>query len=159
MGERYSGGQAPSSPVKVAMGLMLDSSVLIAAERRRLKFDELVAAHGGNSTILYVSAVTISELLHGAHRADTEARKISRLQHAETVKATCRVLAFGLTEAEEHARIWSKLASQGRGVGTHDLLNAATALAHHHDVVTLNLSEFQRVPGLKVVDASTWLVN
>jgi tRNA(fMet)-specific endonuclease VapC len=141
------------------MGLTLDSSVLIAAERRRLNFDELVAAHGGDSTILYVSAVTISELLHGAHRADTEARKISRLRHAERVKATCRVLAFGLTEAEEHARIWAMLASQGKTIGTHDLLIAATALAHDHQVVTLNLSEFQRVPGLKVVDASPWLVN
>jgi tRNA(fMet)-specific endonuclease VapC len=141
------------------MGLTLDSSVLIAAERRRLNFDELVAAHGGDSTILYVSAVTISELLHGAHRADTEARKISRLRHAERVNATCRVLAFGLTEAEEHARIWAMLASQGKTIGTHDLLIAATALAHDHQVVTLNLSEFQRVPGLKVVDASPWLVN
>jgi predicted nucleic acid-binding protein len=119
----------------------------------------LVTAQGGDSTSLYVSTITISELLHGAHRANTEARKLSRLEHAEKVKATCHVLSFGLTEAEEHARIWAELATKGQTIGVHDLLIAATALAHRHEVVTLNLSEFQRVPGLKVVDASPWLVN
>src|SRR5215213_9793036 len=43
----------------------------------RLKFDELVVAHGGDATSLYVSTVSISELLHGAHRANTEARRLS----------------------------------------------------------------------------------
>jgi tRNA(fMet)-specific endonuclease VapC len=141
------------------MGLTVDSSVLIAAERGRLRFDELVAAHGGDATNLYLSTVTISELLHGAHRANTEARRLSRLRHTEKVKATCHVLAFGLTEAEVHAQMWAMVASQGLTVGAHDLLIAATALAHRHDIVTPNISEFQRVAGLKVVDAAPWLVN
>ncbi|MEI6781372.1 MAG: hypothetical protein WCQ21_10685 [Verrucomicrobiota bacterium] len=39
-------------------------------------------------------------------------------------------------------------------IGPHDLQIAAAGLALGHDVATLNLSEFQRVAGLHVVDAT-----
>lgn len=38
-------------------------------------------------------------------------------------------------------------------IGPHDLQIAATALAAGHEVATLNAQEFQRVAGLRVVDA------
>jgi tRNA(fMet)-specific endonuclease VapC len=141
------------------MGLTLDSSILISAERGRLRFNDLVSAHGADSTSLYVSTETISELLHGAHRANTEARRASRLQHVEKVKASCHILAFGLTEAEEHARLRATMAAQRQSIGVHDLLIGATAVAHQHEVVTLNLADFQRITGLKIVDATPWLVK
>lgn len=48
--------------------------------------------------------------------------------------------------------VFQKLKSQRLGVGTHDLRIAAIALAHGATVVTQNLRDFQRVPGLAVED-------
>ena len=60
------------------------------------------------------------------------------------------VLAFDLRVAEEHARIWSHLMESGLPIGVHDLLIAATAIAYGLDIMTLNVREFSRVPGLIV---------
>ncbi|HLH21188.1 MAG TPA: PIN domain-containing protein [Chloroflexota bacterium] len=68
----------------------------------------------------------------------------SRLQHL-----------LGLVAARVHARIWSDLATIGQPIGAHDLLIAATALAHGYAVLTNNLREFQRVAGL-VVRQPNW---
>ncbi len=49
-----------------------------------------------------------------------------------------------------HSRIWSDLADRGAVIGAHDLVIAATALAHELPVVTRNPTHFERVEGLKV---------
>jgi len=46
---------------------------------------------------------------------------------------------------------YRRLAGLGQLIGTNDLWIAATALSHELPLATLNLQEFQRVPGLKVV--------
>jgi predicted nucleic acid-binding protein len=55
------------------MGLVLDSSVLIAAEREAKPISELLTElqEKHNETEIIVSAVSISELEHGLHRAVT----------------------------------------------------------------------------------------
>jgi predicted nucleic acid-binding protein len=58
-----------------------------------------------------------------------------------------------------HAGIVAILEGSGQSIGLKDSMIAATALAHEWSVATLNLSEFQRVPGLKVIDAAPWLVK
>jgi tRNA(fMet)-specific endonuclease VapC len=64
------------------------------------------------------------------------------------------VQPFELTQARYHARVWADLETRGEMIGAHDLLIAATALSLDHEIGTLNVSEFRRVPGLKLVDAS-----
>lgn len=63
------------------MGLILDSSVVIAAERRghtvRQILEQIKAAHG--ETDIGLSAVTLAELTHGAYRAKSDADKHRRL--------------------------------------------------------------------------------
>jgi predicted nucleic acid-binding protein len=64
------------------MGLILDSSVLIKAERRGQNARQMLAAiarTAGNIDIA-ISVVTLIELAHGAARADTAARKAKRQQ-------------------------------------------------------------------------------
>jgi len=55
------------------MGLMLDSSVLIAAERECFDMDAFIEAEAAMED-LFISSVTASELLHGVHRATPERR-------------------------------------------------------------------------------------
>jgi len=56
------------------MGLILDSSEIIALERNRWAVDSLVA--GREDEPFGISVATVAELLHGVERADTETRKI-----------------------------------------------------------------------------------
>jgi len=49
------------------MGTLIDSSVLIDVERRRLDLGDLLRGHVDED--FAISAVTASELLHGVHRA------------------------------------------------------------------------------------------
>jgi tRNA(fMet)-specific endonuclease VapC len=61
-----------------------------------------------------------------------------------------RVLAFDLPVAREHARIWAELAGTDQSIGVRDAMIAATAIAHDFSVLTYNVREFSRVPGLEV---------
>jgi predicted nucleic acid-binding protein len=59
------------------MGLILDSSVLITAEREGQNARQMLAAISGKAgnTDIAISVVTLIELAHGAARADTSQRK------------------------------------------------------------------------------------
>lgn len=58
------------------MGVILDSSEIIALERNRVLVENLVA--GREDEPFGISVVTVAELIHGVERADTETRKIRR---------------------------------------------------------------------------------
>jgi tRNA(fMet)-specific endonuclease VapC len=58
------------------MGVILDTSVLIAAERGIFDVDAFVANR--EEEPFGLSVITVAELLHGVHRADSRARRIRR---------------------------------------------------------------------------------
>jgi len=126
-------------------GVLLDSSIVIAAERRQL---ELGAVTAGRLDLTYLSVITATELLHGVHRADTARRQIARSAFVNAVLAALPVLELDLATARVHARIWADLAATGRLIGAHDLWIAATALTHSLTLMTSNTRELSRVPGL-----------
>lgn len=132
------------------MGVVLDTTVLIAAERGRLDLGALLATAGDEPVVL--PAVVASELLHGVERAQPPEVKEQRHLFVEWVLATVPLAPFGLEEARDHARLWAHLAAKGQLIGPHDLLIAATALAAGFRLATLNRKEFRRVPGLVLVD-------
>jgi tRNA(fMet)-specific endonuclease VapC len=97
-----------------------------------------------------ISVITVSELLHGVHRATTEQRPqrsafVERLLYA--------YIAIPVTDAvaRVHAQVWAALEESGSMIGPHDVWIAATALTHALGVVTRNPGDFARVPGLRVV--------
>jgi tRNA(fMet)-specific endonuclease VapC len=134
------------------MGLILDTSILIADERG--KFDMTGFLRQFLSPQPIIAAITASELLHGVERAQDAARRARRQQHVEQILASVLVQNFDLAQARCHARLWANLEARGLVIGPHDLQIAAAGLALGHDVATLNLSEFQRVTGLHVMDAT-----
>lgn len=124
---------------------MLDTCVFVHAERSNTDFKQFA-----EDADLFISSITVSELLVGAHSANTDARRVKRSAFVEAIITKIPVLDFTAETARVHAELYAILSQQGRLIGPHDLIIAATALAHGHSVVTANHHEFNRVPGLKV---------
>ena len=72
------------------LGLVLDSSVLVAAERAKRTTSDVIQhirAAGGEGPVI-ICALTVAELAHGIHRADSPERQHQRRQFLEELKAT-----------------------------------------------------------------------
>jgi tRNA(fMet)-specific endonuclease VapC len=134
------------------MGLILDTSLLIADERGRFDMPAMLRQFPDSQPV--IAMITASELLHGVERAQTLERRSRRQRHVEQILASVTVPQFDLAQARIHARIWAELETRGQIIGSHDLLIAAAGIALAHTVATLNVAEFQRVTGLNVFDAT-----
>jgi len=130
------------------MGILIDSSVLIAAERGLLDLEPLLAERGGEDVA--IAAITASELLHGVHRLRGVRRARSEAL-VERVLDRLRVVDFDLAAARVHATLSADLRAKGTPVGAHDLLIAATAVLLDYSVATRDLRSFPRIRGLSVL--------
>lgn len=130
------------------MGLIVDSNVLIHFEKtgKPVEFSGQPASDG-----VFLSVVTVSELLVGVHRANTEERRQTRLSFVEKIISTIAALDFNTQVARVHANLFADLQRRGQLIGAHDLIIAATAQHYGHSVITRNVSEFSRVTGLHII--------
>jgi predicted nucleic acid-binding protein len=132
------------------VGLILDSTYLIAAERQGKSvlqiLEQIEAAFG--VVDLGISVVAVAELVHGAYRAQDEARKQRRLKFIERLCADIPVYPLTLGIARMVGQLEGELAGQGVSVAFEDLAIGATALALGFDVATANVRHFKSIPGL-----------
>ena len=135
------------------MGLILDSSVVIAGERGghtvREILEQLQAAHG--EIEMGLSVVTIVELVHGIQRALDEQRRVRRQAFVDELIWDVPVHPVTIEIARRAGRIEGERAAQGVAIAFEDLLIAATALHLGFAVATSNVRHFQVIPGLAVV--------
>jgi tRNA(fMet)-specific endonuclease VapC len=135
------------------VGLILDSSVVIAGERRghtvRQILEQFRSDYG--DTEIGLSVVTIVELVHGVQRAGTEERRQRRLAFVDELIRDVPVHPVTLEVARLAGRIEGDQAAHGVTIAFEDLLIAATALQLGFGVVTGNVRHFEQIPGLKVV--------
>ena len=130
------------------MGLIFDTSVLIAIERSVDSVEKLVK--GRENEPFGISVITVSELLHGVHRADSEKRRLKREAFVEKVIELFPVYPFDLNAARIHARLWAYLAKKGITIGSHDLMIASTSISLGFSVMTSDLRDYGKIEGLKV---------
>jgi len=134
------------------MGLILDSSVLIAAERNRETVAELLrrmfALVGDQETAL--SAVVLVELAHGIHRANTPQVRARREAFVQELLAYVPVYPLTQQIALLAGRIDGEQQSRGIKIPFPDLLIGATALHLRYAVCTGNPRHFQMIPDLEV---------
>ena len=132
------------------MAALVDTDLLVDWERdpaaRRL--DELI----GDDEERAISVITVSELLHGVHRA-TGARRTRRRAFVEHLLAVLEPLPITQPVARVHAEVWSDLTERGEAMGAHDLWIAATALTYGLGLATKNRRDFARIPGLRMLAA------
>ncbi len=96
---------------------------------------------------LCISAITRCEMLYGV---EVSPRKAKDRERVEKFLAYVDVLDLPVAAAEDYAVIRGTLKRQGRIIGPNDLLIAAHAMHLGLTLVTNNLREFSRVPGLKI---------
>lgn len=135
------------------MGLILDSSVLIAAERRGRNIRQMLTSIAGTAGDIEIalSVVTLTELAHGAARADTAERKAKRRQFIEELLTALPIHPVTASVALRVGQIDGENQSQGVRIPLADLLIGVTALELGYGVATGNLRHFQMIPGLSVM--------
>ena len=130
------------------MGTLIDSSILIAAERGQLDVESHLAERLDHP--FAISAITVSEILHGVHRLQGVRRARART-FVERWLQQLPVIPFGRPIAETHALLSADLAARGEALGAHDLLIAATAVHLGYDVATRDRRSFARLADLNVL--------
>lgn len=95
-----------------------------------------------------VSAVTVAELFRGAYRTRAPLRHMENIR--SRVLPNALVLPFDAETAEIYGRMCAALWDAGTPVEDFDVMIAATAAQHNLSVVTANLKDFGRIPGVKI---------
>ena len=129
------------------MGMILDTSLLIAAERGDWNMTAFI--QGREEEPFGLSVISISELLHGVHRADTPKRRLKRSAYVEKVIELFPIYPFDLTAARIYAEIWAHLLEKGLPIGAHDLMIASTAMSRGFSVASADKRHFDRIEGLE----------
>jgi tRNA(fMet)-specific endonuclease VapC len=128
----------------VAAEYLLDTNILIAA-LNGTSSPLLNRLAGFAPSRLQLSPVVLGELLLGAEKSQRREAALSAVQElAESMAA----LPFDADDARSYAHIRAALERKGNPIGSLDMLIAAQAVARELVLVTDNLREFKRVPGL-----------
>ena len=98
-----------------------------------------------NAGRMAISAITLSELLHGAEKS---AKVAQNLAAVEEFASLLEVLPYSAKAAQHYGAIRTALEKVGTPIGVNDLHIAAHARSEGLTLVTNNLGEFERVPGL-----------
>lgn len=135
------------------MGVILDSSILIAGESRKESVADVLerVEEVCGETAAALSVVTAVEPTHGIYRAKTDADRIRRQTFVEELFLAVAVHPLTLEVARLAGRIHGEQMGRGVSIDFPDLLIGATALHLGFDVVTLNVRHFQAIPALKVI--------
>jgi predicted nucleic acid-binding protein len=131
------------------MGLILDSSVLVTAERQGQNARQLAAAliqRLGDPKIA-LSVITLLELAHGAARANTPERRARREQFIRELQIAMPVYPVSVAIAIRTGLMDGENQAHGIRLPISDLLIAATALELGHGVVTGNVRHLGMIPG------------
>ena len=136
------------------LGVILDSSVVIEAERQQLSvaqfLKQIVQKIGEREAAL--SSITVAELVHGIYRANTEQRRARRRAFLDDLKATVPVYPITDDTAELVGKISGESSAQGVTIPFDDLLIGSCALERGSAVATRNQRDFLKIPGLTLVE-------
>jgi len=125
---------------------LLDTDTVIYVLKRR---PPEVAAHFERCSPeeVAISVVSIAELMYGSEKSQNPVRA---RRAVERVAGVLRVLPFDESAARIYGKVRSHLEKLGTPIGALDTLIGAHALSVHATLVTNNVREFERIPGLRV---------
>jgi tRNA(fMet)-specific endonuclease VapC len=127
--------------------IIFDTDHVIAVLRGRLDYRARLAPE----VQLAVTAITVAELMHGAHKSSQPAENLARV---ETFLSAVMVLPFDTRAASLFGQLKAGLERQGTLTSDLDLQIASIALLQRVPLATHNQKHFARIPGLMLED---WL--
>lgn len=134
----------------MAASYLLDTNILIAALRGEPR-SLLNRLAGIAPNRLHLSSIVLAELVTGAEKSE---RRSATLAAVKDVIQGMPPLPFDADCANAYGRIRAQLERKGTAIGPMDMLIAAQAMSAGLVLVTDNLREFKRVPGLR---CENWL--
>ena len=134
------------------LGVVLDSSTVITAERKKLPVPQLIeaiqAAHGEIEVSL--SPVTVAELVHGIYRARSPEASQRRRAYIEELVDLVPIHPATMRTAFLVGQIQGQEAAKGNVLPFNDLMIAAAAIEQGYAILTENLRHFEKISGLVV---------
>jgi tRNA(fMet)-specific endonuclease VapC len=131
------------------LAYMLDTNICIYVMKRHPP--ELRDRFNALAEQLCISSITLGELHYGAEKS---ARRLENLTAIEHFAARLDVLPFGDKAAAHYGQIRAELERTGTPCGPHDMQIAGHARSEGLIVVTNNIREFLRMPGVRT---ENWL--
>lgn len=126
-------------------GILVDSSLIIDYFRKNKKEKTQLYRLFEIDKRLYISALTVYELLCGA-------KTPLLYRDTEKILTLFDILEFGTIEASKAAKLYLNLKKENKVVGIIDILIAATANIHKLKIATLNKEHFERIKFVKLFD-------
>lgn len=131
------------------LAYMLDTNICIHVmktypPRLRERFNRLAEQ-------LCISSITLGELHYGAEKSARRAENLTAIEH---FVARLEILPFGPKAAAHYGQMRAELERAGTPCGPHDMQIGGHARSEGLTVVTKNVREFGRMPGLR---AESWL--
>lgn len=124
---------------------LLDTNIVIYVLKRRPV--ELLSVFNQNASRMAISAITLSELYHGAEKSSKVGENLAAI---EDFCSRLDVLPYSSKAAQHYGAIRAGLEKLGQPIGVNDLHIAAHARSEGLIMVTNNVGEFARVPALQV---------
>jgi tRNA(fMet)-specific endonuclease VapC len=122
---------------------LLDTNIVIyVIKQRPLQVMEIFNRHHGQMAI---SSITLAELVHGTEKSNDVSRNTAVV---EDFVSRLAVLPYDDKAAWQYGNIRAKLEKSGQTIGVNDLHIAAHARSNGLTLITNNMREFERVPGL-----------
>jgi predicted nucleic acid-binding protein len=135
------------------LGIVLDSSVVIDAERAGLTVQELLERINDKfgEVEVSLSAVTVAEIVHGVARASTADIRTRRRGFIDELKRHVPTHPVTDESGEIAGMISGEQASKGMVIPIDDLLIGVAALEQGYAVATRNARHFELIPGVRIV--------
>lgn len=132
------------------MGLVVDTSALVALERAPSDWESTLAEVGDEPCVM--PAIVLAELLVGAQMAKGTKRGRQRRAKIDMLVARIPLVDFDRELAKQWATLFTSLSRAGRLIPANDLAVAATAMHLGFGVLVGPGDErhFRNVPGLRV---------
>lgn len=124
---------------------MLDTDITIYTLNN--KPDKVRAEFKKHYGQICISSITLMELIYGAEKSSNPEKNLSVV---EGFAARLDVLPYNSEAAAHSGQLRAELAKTGKPIGPYDQMIAGHARSHGLILVTNNVKEFERVPGLRV---------
>ena len=131
------------------IGYLLDTNILLALIKEPKGIAAQHVREVGADKI-FTSIIVASEMQFGIRKKASD----QLTQRVESLLASIQILDFKSPADVHYGEVRQSLQKSGNIIGSNDLLIATHALSANLIMVTDNVNEFNRVPGLKV---ENWL--